>query len=129
MAAAVAARSLLAAGRARAGGRRCRARALPAAGAAPYCTVAPQQQQRRQPPPDMKSYLWSRYKEAKRVTKGERRAGARGPRAAAAAGLPWPCQPSSCCRSERRPPQKANRRPLAVGRGGTANRAGAGAAA
>ncbi|XP_071584486.1 5'-nucleotidase domain-containing protein 3 [Heliangelus exortis] len=64
--AAAAARSLLAAGRSRAGGRRCRA--LPAAAAAPYCTVAPQQQQ-QQPSPDMKSYLWSRYKEAKRVAK------------------------------------------------------------
>lgn len=59
---AAAARSLLA------------ARALPAVaaaaagGAAPYCTVA--RQQRR--PPDMRSYLWSRYREAKRVTKGER---------------------------------------------------------
>lgn len=65
----MAARALLAAGRAGAGGRR--GRVLPAAGTAPLCTVAPQQQQ--QPSPDMKSYLWSRYKEAKRVTKGERR--------------------------------------------------------
>lgn len=41
--------------------------------AKPYCTLSPQQQQQPSaPPPDMKSYLWKSYNEAKRVTKGER---------------------------------------------------------
>lgn len=41
--------------------------------ASPLCTLAPLQQQPPPPaaPPDMKSYLWSHYKEAKKVTKGE----------------------------------------------------------
>lgn len=40
----------------------------------PFCTAAPQQQQQPSsaPPPDMKNYLWKRYNEAKKVTKGER---------------------------------------------------------
>ncbi|KAJ6658923.1 hypothetical protein lerEdw1_019559 [Lerista edwardsae] len=39
----------------------------------PFCTAAPQQQQQPSsaPPPDMKNYLWKRYNEAKKVTKGE----------------------------------------------------------
>ncbi|KAG8138246.1 putative 5'-nucleotidase domain-containing protein [Naja naja] len=38
--------------------------------AKPYCTLSPQQQrQPSAPPPDMKSYLWKSYNEAKRVTK------------------------------------------------------------
>lgn len=71
---AAAARSVLAAGWAGCGRRRWGRRLPAAAAAAPYCTVAPQRE-RRQPPADMRSYLWSRYKEAKRVTKGERGAG------------------------------------------------------
>lgn len=117
--AAVVARSLLAAGRA--SGRRCRA--LPVAGAAPHCTVAPQQQQQQQPAPDMKSYLWSRYKEAKRVTKGERRAGA-----VAAARLPHRAITAPAA-GRSAAGLKANKRMLAARRGGTTNPVGAVAAA
>uniref|UniRef100_A0A8C4Y9R2 5'-nucleotidase domain containing 3 n=1 Tax=Gopherus evgoodei TaxID=1825980 RepID=A0A8C4Y9R2_9SAUR len=70
--AAAAARSLLGAGRAGCAGRAAAGLCCCSGSrASPHCTVAPQQQQ--QPPPaptpDMKSYLWARYREAKKVTK------------------------------------------------------------
>uniref|UniRef100_A0ACB8FND8 Uncharacterized protein n=1 Tax=Sphaerodactylus townsendi TaxID=933632 RepID=A0ACB8FND8_9SAUR len=70
MAAAAAARVLL-----EATGKECARRAAPASGLCSsgglktggYCTLAPQQPST--PPPDMKSYLWTRYNDAKKVTK------------------------------------------------------------